>query len=118
MLPYTQAMEAYRFRCGYTFDEMMAWTFNHGFVHSTPSYFVCGRPVPSAANPQQICDPASWFDPGICDSWYVHLAAGDLSKAWDVLPWPLPLIGFDRQGEIRFYPIEQVRRLSHQPSIS
>ena len=118
MSPYEQAMRAYTHPTGMTFDEMLAWTFNTGFVHSTPKFFVCGRPVFSGALHRQIADPATEFANEACDAWYVHLAAGDLAAAFGVLPWPLPLIGFDRQGEVRFYQLEQVRRLTRQPSTS
>lgn len=115
MSPYEQAMKAYRHPSGMTFDEMIAWTYNTGFVFSTPDFFVCGREVASAGAQRLVADPSVTF-PGLVDAWYVHLAAGDLGRVWDILPWHLPLIGFDRGGEVRFYQLEQVRRLTRQPS--
>lgn len=115
--PYVKAMQAYnerRNRGTYSFDEAMAWHFNLGFVHSTPEFFIMGRPVLSTGDQRAILDYGFYF--ASKDAWYVALAAGDLSKAWGVLPYALPLIGFDRTNEVRFYPLEQVRRLTHQPT--
>lgn len=115
MNPYLSALAAFNDNRGpMTFDEFMAWHFNNGFIHSTPEFFICGRPVDSKADSSLILDYSHEFDRKDCDAWHVALAAGDLSKAWGVLPWPLPLIGFDRQHELRFYPIARVREFTHR----
>lgn len=95
----------------FTFDEAVAWHLNNGFLHSTPSYFIMGRPVNSKAAMGEILNYGHEFEPAECDAWHVALAAGKLSDAWAIMPWPLPLMGFDRDGELRFYPTNQVKRL-------
>jgi hypothetical protein len=114
-IPYSQALAAFnkeRKPGMMSFDEVMAWHFNHGFVFSTPIYFIMGRPVNSKAPVQSVLDPSVQFEADDCDAWHVCLAAGNLEQAWTILPWPLGLIGFDRKGELRFYDIDRVRRLT------
>ena len=128
-IPYLAALEAWKTGTNpgqMSWDDAVAWHFNHGFVFSTPRYFIMGRPVVSTVPPGLIMDYSHEF--GDCfkdkdgrwgdepDAWFVACAAGNLSDAWAILPWKLPLIGFDRKGEIRFYEFERVRRLTYQPT--
>lgn len=83
-----------------------------GFVFSTPDYFIMGRPVFRTGDPKLILDPWHRFPWADCDCWMVWLAAGDLGKAWTILPWPLPWLGFERGLELRFVPAEAMKRLS------
>ena len=112
---------------GVDFAEALEHHYRRGFVFSTPQYFVMGRPVLKGhkGDAQHIADirnPAfSWE---VYDSWWIHAAAGDTKRMWDVLPWPLGFIGFERfDGEPRFYRTEDLRRLTvpvselqHEPS--
>lgn len=114
MSPYEQAAQVYlRERCARSFTEDVELHLMHGFVHSTPAYFIMGRPVIRTAPAWQIVDPAHTFARADCDTWMVYLAAGDLGRAWDVLPWPLPWLAFERKNELRFLPAEAVSRLSN-----
>ena len=129
MIPYLAALQAWQSAPNpgqMSWDDGVAWHFNHGFVFSTPRYFMMGRPVVSSASPAEILDYSHKFDDVLLnpsrlggaglDAWFVACAAGNLSDAWSILPWKLPLIGFDRKGEIRFYELERVRRLTYQPT--
>ena len=72
--------------------------YRHGFVFSTPSYFVMGRPI--MGNPMA---------PG--GAWFISAMAGSASEAWSILPWPLPWIGFERfDNRPRFHRMEHLRR--------
>lgn len=83
-----------------------------GFVFSTPSFFAMGRPVDRHATPRLIRNPGHSFAPDDCNAWWVHGMAGDTHKVWDILPWPLGFIGWERFDEdLRFYPTESLRRL-------
>lgn len=83
-----------------------------GFVFSTPDFFVMGRPVIRMAPRPLLLDPWRAFPREGCDCWMVWLAAGDLGKAWSILPWPLPWLGFERGMELRFVPAGAIKRLS------
>ncbi len=69
-----------------------------GFVFSTPDFFIMGRQQDEK-------------------TWYVHSMAGDMQKAWSILPWHLPFIAFERvrsgKRELTIVPTETLRRLSH-----
>ena len=91
-----------------------------GFYYATPSFFIMGRPVIKSAMQVLITDPSWVFDWDLCDCWYVHGMAGDIAKAWSILPWELPWIGFcrgalDPTNELRFYRTSALRR--HTPHV-
>lgn len=111
MTPYEKALEVYhREPCARTFAEDLALHFLHGFVFSTPDYFVMGRPVKSDAPHYQIVNPGFHWDREECDCWHVYLMAGDMAEAWGVLPYPLSLISIERRNEIRFYKLADIER--------
>jgi len=89
--------------CARTFAEDLALHFEHGFVFSTPDYFIMGRPVPKDAPAEDIVNPAIVFPRAICDCWHCYLFAGDMAAALAVLPWALPWISFERKNELRIY---------------
>jgi hypothetical protein len=112
MKPIDQARAIYeREPCSRTFDEDMALHLAHGFVFSTPSFFIMGRPVPRGAYEDQIVDPAVVFAPELCDCWHVHVLAGDASRAWSILPWPLEWLSYQRNNELRFFPMADMQRI-------
>jgi hypothetical protein len=88
----------------------------HGFVFERPDFFVMGRPVIRTATEAQIVDNTYDFDWRECDCWYVDAIAGDMAKAFTVLPWPLPWFCFGRWARdnlgLRFFRAEDVKRLS------
>jgi hypothetical protein len=112
MSPIEQAMAVYQKEaCARTFDEDLRLHLEHGFVFSTPEFFIMGRPVDSKASPRLIVDPTVRFLSDR-DCWHIYLMAGNCYRAWDIMPWPLPLFSFERRNELRFYPMERIRRLS------
>lgn len=117
--PYERAAQAFAAEPhARSFTEDVELHLLHGFVHSTPAYFIMGRPVPRHAAPALIVDPAVLFPREQCDAWMVYLAAGDLGRAWDVLPWPLPWLVFERGNELRFVPLDAIKRLSTNPPLN
>jgi hypothetical protein len=116
MTPFGQAIEAHqRGRGPRSFEEDLVLHLQHGFVFSTPDFFIMGRAVVRTAAPEWILDPANPFAREDCDTWLVYLAAGDLGKAWSILPWPLPWLAFERNNDLRFYELARIRRLSTTP---
>lgn len=88
----------------------------HGFVYCTPLFYAMGRPVKRDAPAAIIRDPEFDFTPAECDAWYVAEMAGDMRSMWAIMPWPLPFIGWcratDPLQEVRFYPVETLKRLT------
>ncbi len=116
MTPYEKALEVYhREPCARTFGEDLALHLMHGFVFSTPEYFVMGRPVKSEAHRSLVVNPGFTWDRQDCDCWHVYLMAGDMGQAWKCLPWRLPLISLERRNELRFYKLTDVERFVSIP---
>ena len=112
MIPFELAKGVYGLEpCARTFEEDLTWHHQHGFVFSTPSFFVMGRPVCSVAAPEFIVGQVD-FPPDLCDAWHVYLMAGDISKVWSILPWELPLITIERRNVLKVYRLDSIRRLS------
>ena len=83
---------------GVEFQYDVAWYLSHGFVFARPDFFVMGRPVVSSASEAQMMDPDFKFHSHECDCWYVHAMAGNVVRAFDVMPWWMPFIAFHRIG--------------------
>ena len=116
MSPYEEIRQLYDSHThGWTFGDYLSWYSANGYVYACPEYFVMGRPVPSDEHPSVICSPKV-FTNILCDAWYIHAMAGDLGKVWEVLPFDLPMIAFDRQlgrtvrKDLRFLPLAALRR--------
>ena len=90
----------------------------HGWVVSTPQFFVMARPVDSAAQPACIVNPWHRFPPEACDTWHIYLAAGDLRAALAWLPHPLPKIAFERRNILRYYRLESLAQLIARRHVS
>lgn len=95
------------------FEYYLLWHMRNGFVFSTPDFFIMGRPVSRLAfDPNKL----EFFPRETCDAWFIHVMAGDMAKAWSILPWELPYLLWERleRGKLvcREYRIEDVRRLT------
>jgi hypothetical protein len=93
--------------CARTFREDLEAHLINGYVFSTREFFVMGRVVRSTAAPEEIVNPWVTWNDG--DAWLVYLMAGDVRKACCMLPYELPLIGWERQNVLRFWPLKKVR---------
>ena len=93
-----------------SFEHDLVLHLEHGFVFSTPAYFVMGRPVKSSAPEYAILNPCVNWPRAECDCWHVYLCAGDIKRAFGVMPWPLPCVSYERDGKLRFLTMEQVIR--------
>lgn len=87
-------------RRGVDFAAALERNYAEGFVYATPFFFVMGRAV-------------ARVEGGPVDAWFIEAMAGDTQRAWSILPWELPWIGFQRfDSDLRFYPIGTLRRLT------
>jgi len=101
------------------FEYYLTWHHRNGFVFSTPDFFIMGRAVDKNS-----------FDPTVLASadrenqnaWYIHAMAGNMARAWDILPYPLGYVGWERiQGgkrDLRWYRTEDIRRLSRNEPLA
>ncbi len=116
MSPYLKLHQLYSKDGIRAFDILVEWHLRHGFVFSRPDYFVMGRPVMHEASAELICEPTFHFPSGRCDCWYIHAMAGNLARVWDVLPWDLPWIAWQRAHDpekvLRVYPLARMRRFA------
>lgn len=113
MTPYQRAARVYELEsCARTFAEDLEWHLVNGFVFSRPDFFVMGRPVVSTAPDRSLIVGLHRFPSAVCDCWHVYLMAGNMARAWDMLPWELPLVSFERGNVLRVHRLAAIRRLS------
>lgn len=117
--PYEQLLDEWRARPrehGRTLEEQELAYKKTGFVFSTPWFYAIGRGVWSQACQEEIKDPTVRFAAARVDAWYVAEMCGSIPSLWSIMPWRLPFIGWcsakDQAQEVRFYPIEQIERLT------
>ena len=93
----------------------IAWHMENGFVFSTPDFFIMGRPAVKLAL-KKWGPVLSIPDPSTADCWYIHAMAGNMAKAWTILPYDLEFVGWERMrgGELELttVPLADLRRLS------
>lgn len=114
--------------CRNSFQDDLAAHLVGGYVFSTPDLFIMGRSINSSATYEEITDPCYRFEEGECDCWWVHAAAvrgsdNHLRQAVNPStvahflrfePYPLPLIGFERNNRPRFYKREILIRHAYR----
>ena len=98
---------------GVDFAYCLEQEYQRGFVFSTPDFFIMGFAVRRNVN------GLLWDHSDNPDAWYITGMAGDMDKAWSILPYELPFVSFQRfDNSLRFIPIERLRRLSkHEPAL-
>ena len=83
----------------------------HGYVILTDCIFLMGRPCPRDADMTDLL--RSW-PVAECDAWFVWVGVGDMRELVAAMPFPLPWVGFYRQGRGRaensFIPTARIRR--------
>lgn len=98
--------------CASTFAEDLEAHLMFGFVFSRPDYFVMGRPVDRFASQAEIVNPYIHFPTARQNCWHVYLMAGNVTRSWEILPWELPFISFERGNVLRFYELERLKNFS------
>lgn len=66
-----------------------------GTVISTPRIFMMGRPCPRGAD---MSDLMQKWPLSKCDAWFVWCGVGSMRDLLAAAPFPLPWIGWHRQG--------------------
>lgn len=106
-----------------SFESYLNWHLENGCVFSTSEFFIMGRAIktyPDEAKTIHGIDNFAIWDREEQNCWYVHAMAGDISKCWSILPYPLGYIAFDRvregKRELTIMPMERIRNLSHELS--
>ena len=89
----------------------------HGFVYSTPDFFVMAKAVNRGAWAGDVGDARMIFEQKDCDCWFISALAGNVLKAWEVLPRPYVWFAFARgarcsDGPIKFYPTDRLKKLT------
>lgn len=97
---------------GRSFREDLEAHLLNGYVFSTPEVFAMGRAVSSRAGTEAIRDPWHGFAREDCDAWLVYAMAGRVEALLRLIPYPLPLLGWERAGRngLRFLAAERFRR--------
>lgn len=101
-----------------SFGWYISWHLEHGFVFSTPEYFIMGRPMHyfEKGKLRQDIENLTTHPLEKANLWYIHAMAGDMNKAWDILPYPLGYIAWERlregQRDLQITSTETLRRLS------
>ena len=104
--------------CARSFREDLEAHLQNGYVFSTPTAFVMGRPVDSGADPAAIVDPLHGFDPEDCDAWLVYLAAGSIADVLRQEPFPLTFYLWERKNVLRRFHAKTVKRLCSHFALS
>jgi hypothetical protein len=100
--------------CARSFKEDLEAHLQTGYVFSTPTAFVMGRPVYSGADPAQIVDPWHGFDAATCDAWLIYLAAGNIADVLRQEPFPLTFFMWERKNVLRRFYAKTVKRICSQ----
>jgi hypothetical protein len=121
--PYLTARDTYEAQQSVLpFEECLLLHLEHGFVFATPEYFVMGRAVPRWAQPEHITNPKVWWPREECNCWWLYLVSGDTQKLWDVMPYPLGWVGWERihggKSELHFAETERIRRIHRNFSLN
>jgi hypothetical protein len=103
-----QAKDLYD-KCGIDMNQDIATYAAHGYVFITPDSFLLGK----AVNSKSDVHPQDQWNVEDADAWYIHMAIGKISRFWQYLPHPLPLVGWMRQLKsqpIRWYDFKKIIR--------
>lgn len=109
MTPYEQAAQVYeQEESARPFWEDLQAHLLYGWVMSTPELFLMARQVKRDWPDELLKNPWAIDDDGDC--WHVWLAAGDLSKVKEFIPYPLPYLSYERVNVLRSMPFDKACR--------
>ena len=92
MSPWERIVAKYAEKGDQSLGRALDFNLAHGFVFSTPAFFIMGRQ-------SDYC------------TWFIEAFAGDMGKAWDILPYPLEWIAYYRFDKtLHRLPLSVVRR--------
>lgn len=108
LTPYEQVRKVYETEpCRRSFEEDLHLHLQTGYVFSTPTLFLMGRPVRRKAPTRWIVDPHHVFQNP--DAWLIYLAAGNMAEFFEKEPYELPWVGWEKRNVLRFYPMASIK---------
>lgn len=97
------------------FEDYVRWHLRHGFVFSRPDFFAMGMPVYKDAPRENILDPDFKMEGKEQDCWFIHAAAGNTARIWQIVPFPLPWFCWmrlhDPLASLTFVESDRLKRL-------
>ena len=112
MNPYLTAVEFYNSREDLPlFGEGLHQVLLHGFVHSTPSYFIMASPVNKDELLEDILDMRKEWKREEQNCWHIWFASGKLDAGFEVCPYQLPFVSFHRNNVLRTYAFRNIHRV-------
>lgn len=102
------------------FEDYLEWHFRNGFVFSTPDMFVMGRAIHITEGNEELTqsdiDGFKRWPSEEQNAWYVHMFSGDLSQLFKYMPYPLPMLAFERvrsgKRELQIVSLNRIAVLS------
>ena len=106
-LPIQKAIDRY----GNDLEEMILHYSTEGVVYSDDQLFV----MAIMHNKDLLKGKKSEKDLYNLDCWYVHYAAGNLDRLFEICPCELEWVAFERGDfkPLKFYKLDRIRRLIH-----
>ncbi len=113
--------------CGRCFGDDLAIFQRIGYVFSTPTAFLMGKPIVSPERFETAAKvtgmtplndaslrflytlPDYEFSSLSCDTWLIWLAAGDMRDFFRFEPHPMKFVAWARKGRIRFHEFNRVK---------
>ena len=120
MTPYEQIKLKYRVDPQErTFEHYLDWHFHFGFVFSRPDFFAMGRAIKRydlEETTQLGIDRFAQWERSEQDAWYIHAMAGSMPEVWQIMPYELPWIAWERtrsgKRELTIVRTNDLRRIS------
>lgn len=115
--PFDAAARVYETEdCAATFEHDLMAHFENGYVHSTPEYFIMGRPVNKDAPGYELYDITHTPPREQQNAWLVWLYSGSITHALRQMPYRLPWVVFQRKNELRVYPMDRFESFLQPPA--
>jgi len=81
-----------------------------GYIIATPDYFVMGRPVPRGISHKDMIDITKTYPVAECDAWCIYFYSGNMQKVFSNLPFSLPYVVFERNGNSKIYLLDKLKQ--------
>lgn len=96
-------------------DFYLHWHTPGCIVHKDAENLAFVRPVDARESYSVITDPR--IIPKEPTAWWVHILVGRVPFLFNLLPYPLPLVGWERDNKARFYEYNHLKRWIHSAHI-
>ena len=97
-------------RYGKHLEELILHYSTNGLMYSDNQVFL----LMQLHNKNLLENENSLKDVDKLDCWYVHYATGNLNRLFEICPYDVEWVAFERGDEpLRFYKLDRIRRLSN-----